>query len=124
MDITKTINELKARPEFNDNVGMILVHNGVVRNWSRKGKASVAALEVTPNYEKIEALRKEYLQHDGIFDIIVEARQGTLQPGDDLLYIVVAGDIREHIKPVLADLLERIKAEAVAKREIFSPPSP
>ncbi|EKD39929.1 MAG: Molybdopterin biosynthesis MoaE protein [uncultured bacterium] len=120
MDITKTINELKARPEFTDNVGMILIHNGVVRNWSRKDKASVTALEVTPDYEKIEALRKEYLQHDGIFDIIVEARQGTLQPGDDLLYIIVAGDIREHIKPVLADLLERIKAEAVTKREIFS----
>jgi molybdopterin synthase catalytic subunit len=42
-----------------------------------------------------------------------------LQPGDDLLFIVVAGDIRENVKPVLADLLDRIKAEAVSKSEIF-----
>lgn len=122
MDITKTVDELKTRPGFIDNVGMILIHNGVVRNWSRKDKANVKALEVTPDYEKIEALRKEYLRHEGIFDIIVEARQGTLQPGDDLLFIIVAGDIREHVKPVLSDLLERIKAEAVAKREVLSSP--
>jgi molybdopterin synthase catalytic subunit len=123
MDITQTINELKNRPEFTDNVGMILIHNGVVRNWSRKDKTIVKALEVTPDYAKIDALRKEFLQHEGIFDIVIEAKEGTLQPGDDLLHIVVAGDIRENVKPVLAGLLERIKAEAVAKREIVSSPS-
>lgn len=121
MDITKTIQELKKRPEFVDKVGMILIHNGVVRNWSRKDKGLVTALEVSPDYEKIENLRREYLQHEGIFEIIIEAQAGTLQPGDDLLHIVVAGDIREHIKPVLAELLDRIKAEAVRKREILSP---
>lgn len=120
MDITKTINELKKRPEFTDNVGMILIHNGVVRNWSRKDRTTVTALQVTPDFEKIEKIRLEYLQHEGIFDIIVEAYSGTFQPGDDLLYIIVAGDIRENIKPVLAELLDRIKAEAVVKKEIFA----
>jgi len=120
MDITKTIQELKQRPDFNNNVGMILIHNGVVRNWSRKDRSTVTALEVIPDLVKIEALRQEYLQRTGIFEIIVEALTGTFQPGDDLLYIIVAGDIRENIKPVLAELLDRIKAEAVTKREIFS----
>lgn len=120
MDITQKIQELKTRPDFVDKVGMILVHNGVVRGWSRNGKANVEALEVSPDHEKIAALREEYLRHDGIFEILVEAQQGILHPGDDLLHIVVAGDIREHVKPVLADLLERIKAEAVVKREIVT----
>lgn len=119
MDITKTIKELKKRPEFTDNVGMILIHNGVVRNWSRNDRTRVTALEVTPDFDKIEQLRQEYLQRDGIFDIIIEAHSGTFRPGDDLLFIVVAGDIRENIKPVLAELLDRIKAEAVTKKEIF-----
>jgi molybdopterin synthase catalytic subunit len=118
MDLTKAIEELKQRPGFKDNVGMILIHNGVVRNWSRADHASVAQLEVTPDYERIEELRQEYLQHEGIFDIIIEARKGTFDPGDDLLYIIVAGDIRENIKPVLSELLDRVKAEAVAKNEI------
>jgi molybdopterin synthase catalytic subunit len=120
MDITRTIKELKKRPEFIDKVGMILIHNGVVRNWSRKDRATVVALQVSPDPLKIEALRQEYLHRPGIFEIIVEAYSGTFQPGDDLLYIIVAGDIRENIKPVLAELLDRIKAEAVTKKEVLS----
>lgn len=120
MDITKAIQELKQRPEFTDNVGMILIHNGVVRNWSRQDRTKVSAVEVSPDHEKIASLRQEYLGKPGIFEILIEARQGTLQPGDDLLYIIVAGDIRENIKPVLAELLDRVKAEAIRKKEIFS----
>ena len=118
MDITKTIAELKARPDFSENVGMILVHNGTVRAWSRKDRSRVTSIEVTPDLERIAALRDEFLQHEGIFDIVVEAKSGILKPGDDLLFIIVAGDIRENVKEVLADLLDRIKSEAVKKREM------
>ena len=44
--------------------------------------------------------------------------EGLLKPGDDLLFLVVAGDIREHVKATFAELLDRIKAEAVIKQEI------
>jgi molybdopterin synthase catalytic subunit len=120
MDISKTIQELKEKPGFRDNVGMILIHNGVVRNWSRKDRAKVTALEVTPDLDRIELIRQEYLKRDGIFDIVVKAYSGTFQPGDDLLFIIVAGDIRENIKPVLSELLDRIKSEAVSKKEIMA----
>jgi len=53
----------------------------------------------------------------GIYKILVEAKSGRLKPGDDLLFMVVAGDIRENVKPVLAELLDRVKAEAVNKSE-------
>lgn len=119
MDINKAIKELKQNPKFTDNVGMILIHNGVVRSWSRKDRSQVTALEVTPDFAKIETLRQEFIQKEGIFDIIIEAYSGTFQPGDDLLYIIVAGDIRDNIKPVLADLLDRVKTEAISKKEIF-----
>lgn len=118
MDISATIADLKKRPDFSDNVGMMLIHNGVVRAWSRQDRSTVVAVEVTPDLAKIEEIRSHYLQAPGIYEIIVEANQGTLYPGDDLLFIIVAGDIREHIKPVLAELLDRIKAEAIRKREI------
>jgi molybdopterin synthase catalytic subunit len=118
MDISKTIAVLKKRPDFNDHVGMILVHNGTVRSWSRDDQSPVSAIEVNPDIEKIEAIRKEFLRYPGIYDIVIEARSGLLKPGDDLLFIVVAGDIREHVKPVLADLLDRIKSEAIAKKEL------
>jgi molybdopterin synthase catalytic subunit len=120
MDISKTIAELKKRHDFNEKVGMILIHNGVVRNWSRKDGAEVSSLETEIDQEQIERLRQEYLIWPGIYEIIIEASSGSFQPGDDLLFIIVAGDLREHVKPVLAELLDRIKAEAVRKKELLA----
>ena len=121
MDISKRIAEMKKQPGFTDNVGMILIHNGTVRGWSRMdNKKTVVALEVTPDFDKIEAIRKEFMQREGIFEIVAEAKTGRFQPGDDLLYLIVAGDIRENIKPVLAELLDRVKAEAITKKELMA----
>jgi len=117
MDITKTIAALKKEPCFADNVGMVLIHNGVVRAWSRKDRSSVSHVDVAANPKKLTALRDEYEKKPGIYRIIIEAQTGRLKPGDDLLFIVVAGDIREHVKPVLSELLDRVKAEAVIKTE-------
>ena len=119
MDISKTLAALKQRPDFNENVGMILVHNGVVRSWSRQDHSDVNGLEVEVDHAFVERLRREYLKKQGIYEIIIEAHSGIFQPGDDLLFIVVAGDLRENIKPVLAELLDRVKAEAVNKKELF-----
>ena len=118
MDISKTIAELKQRPDFTENVGMILIHNGTVRAWSRQDRQQVGTLETVVDTGKVEQLRQEYLQRPGIYEIVIEARSGRFQPGDDLLFLLVAGDLREHVKPVLAELLDRIKAEAVGKREL------
>ncbi|MDY0391510.1 molybdenum cofactor biosynthesis protein MoaE [Desulfobulbus oligotrophicus] len=118
MDISKTIQDLKKRPDFADNVGMILVHNGIARNWSRNSRQDVIALETVVNEEKITQLRQEYLERPGIYEIIIETQSGTFTPGDDLLFIVVAGDIRENVKPVLAELLDRVKSEAISKKEL------
>jgi molybdopterin synthase catalytic subunit len=96
---------------------MVLVHNGVVRGWSRGSGGPVALIEVRPDYVRIEELRAEYELRPGIFRVIIEACQGRLKPGDDLLFILVAGDLRENVKPVLAELLDRVKSEAVAKTE-------
>lgn len=80
----------------------------------------MASLEVTPDQTVIDALVREYSSRPGIFRIVVEAWAGRFQPGDDLLFIIVAGDVRQHVNPVLAEILERIKAEGVRKREIGS----
>lgn len=117
MDITKTLAELKQLPGFTDHVGMTLVHNGVVRAWSRKDKSPVARIRVTPNRALMNTICREMEQRPGIFKILAEATEGELKPGDDLLFLVVAGDVRENVKSVFAELLDRIKAEAVIKEE-------
>ncbi|MBU1001692.1 MAG: molybdenum cofactor biosynthesis protein MoaE [Proteobacteria bacterium] len=117
MDITKAIAELKTHPDFTKNVGMILVHNGVVRATSRADGAQVTAVDVKPDHDKIAALCREFEQRPGIWRAMAEAKSGCLKPGDDLLFIIVAGDFRENVKATLSELLDRIKAEAVSKKE-------
>ena len=118
MDINKTLQELKARPGFTEHVGMMLVHNGVVRGWSRNDRSPVTSVDITPDRKKMAAIVAEMEQRPGIFAIVADAEEGLLKPGDDLLFLVVAGDIREHVKATFAELLDRIKAEAVIKQEI------
>lgn len=120
MDITKAIAELKKEPGFTDNVGMMLIHNGVVRAWSRKDHQDVVAVRVKPDHDKINAICKEMEQREGIFRIVAHAAEGDLKPGDDLLFLIVAGDIRENVKSTFAELLDRVKAEAVTKQEVFA----
>jgi len=120
MDISRAIAALKAQPDFTSRVGMVLVHNGVVRATSRHDGRVVAALEVEPDQQAIEAIRKECRKRPGIFEIVIEARSGRFQPGDDLLFIIVAGDIRENVKPVLAEVLDRVKSGPIAKRELLA----
>ncbi len=117
MDINRTLAELKKDPEFSKNVGMVLIHNGVVRGWSRDDGSEVSAVEVKADHGRVEALCREYEQKPGIYKVVAQACEGKLYPGDDLLFIIVAGALREDVKPVLAELLDRIKDEAVSKTE-------
>ena len=67
MDITQTLAQLKQDPEFSKNVGMVLIHNGVVRQWSRKDKSTVTSIDVTPNLERIvsQKLHLTFIDFDG-----------------------------------------------------------
>ena len=117
MDISKTIAAMKQDPEFAENVGMVLIHNGTVRGWSRGDHSPVSQIEVLADEDKVEQIRTQVEQMEGIFRVVVETHSGVMQPGDDLLFLIVAGDIRENVKPALALLLDRIKAEAISKKE-------
>jgi molybdopterin synthase catalytic subunit len=120
MDINKALEDLKQEPGFADNVGMILVHNGIVRSWSRKDRAEVVAIEISSDLDKIEEIRQDIEAYDGIFRAVAMANSGSMKPGDEVLYLIVAGDIRENVKAALSDFLDRVKAEAVTKKEIFA----
>jgi molybdopterin synthase catalytic subunit len=49
----------------------------------------------------------------------MEAFEGELKVGDDLLFIVVAGDIRENVLSVMRDIIDKAKATGVQKTEIY-----
>ncbi len=120
MDINKKLAEIKQLPGFAENVGMILVHNGVVRDWSRKDHSKVLSVKVQPNHRRIQEICEEIEKMPGVFKAFAHAFEGEFKPSDDLLYLIVAGDIRENVKEALSVLLDRIKSEAVKKEEIMA----
>lgn len=115
MDMNALIKKIKSHPNYHM-VGMILCHNGVVRGTSRDG-TPVSSVTVRAEHEAIERIVAEQKKRPGIIEIIVDVNEGKLDVGDDVLAIVVAGDIREHVIPVLSDTLNLIKAQGTKKIE-------
>jgi len=118
MNINELMNSIKAHPDF-DKVGMILCHNGVVRATSRDGR-KVSGLRVSVDHEKLDRIISEQKQSSGIIDIQVEIEENRdLEVGDDVMLLVVAGDIRENVIAVLTDTLNLIKSTVTDKTEYF-----
>ena len=65
-----------------------------------------------------EAIQDTY-QMEGIFYLRVWVNEGRLQAGDDIMYVLVGGDIRPHVVKALEYLVGRIKSECVQEQEIF-----
>lgn len=107
-------------------IGMFLIHNGVVRQ-SPKAKvrqgiddgSSVKGMEFTYNQEKVNVAIKETLKMDGIFYIKVWLNEGQLELGEDIMYILIGGDIRPNVIKGLEFLVEKIKKECVTEIEIM-----
>ena len=118
MDISTTMDAIKSHPDF-DRVGMVLCHNGVVRGTSRDGR-KVKGLCVSVDHRKLDQIVSEQKKRPGILDIRVEiAEDRDLTIGDDVMLLLVAGDIRENVIAVLTDTLNLIKSTVTSKTEYF-----
>lgn len=112
------IREVKTLPEIS-RAGMLLCHNGIVRESDRSGQRKVRSIRVDVNEQKLDEIRAWGESQAGIVAVRIKAFSGDLAVGDDLLYVVVAGDIRENVFPALRAVVERIKAEGVTKAESY-----
>jgi molybdopterin synthase catalytic subunit len=118
MDLTPLIEKIKKHPDYHQ-AGMILCHNGVVRSTSRNGR-SVSGLTITVDHEKLRQVIEENKTKQGIIEILVEiAENRNLSVGDDVMFIVVAGDIRERVISVMSNTLDAIKRTVTKKTEFF-----
>lgn len=116
MNLQEMINKVKRHPDY-PKVGMILCHNGVVRSTSRDGRP-VSELTVRVNRQPLQIIVDDIRQRPGIFEVLVEVREGKLYPGEDVMLVVVAGDFRENVFAALMDAVNRIKTDVTQKIEI------
>ena len=121
--IDQWLKEAKADP-VSLKEGMYLVHNGVVRQTPkakvRQGiddGSVVTGMEFTYDAGKVDEVIAETYKMDGIFHVRVWLNEGILELGDDIMYVLIGGDIRPHVIDALQFLVGKIKNECVTEIE-------
>ncbi len=113
--IEKWIQEIKTTCAP-DQLGMILVHNGIVRGTAKDGK-SVQGMILSYDEGLLEQTLAKFRNMDGIVAVRAWINKGELQIGDDIMYVLVAGRFRTDVLPVFQDLIRTIKNEIVKEEE-------
>ena len=119
------LREAKKDPSA-EKIGMYLTHNGVVRATARAlaregapDTAPVTGMEFSYDRAKVETAIAGTYALAGVHYIRVWLNEGELSVGDDIMYVLVGGDIRPHVIDALQYLVGRIKTECVKETEKF-----
>ena len=117
--------EAKADPSAAD-CGMYLVHNGTVRQTARakvrqgaENTQAVTGMSFSYDPEKLEQAIRAAREMEGIFYVRVWLNEGELTLGDDIMFVLVGGDIRPHVIDALQSLVGTIKNECVTEKELY-----
>ncbi len=115
LDPVSLLTAAKSLPDIHK-AGMILLHNGIVRGFTTC-KEPVEAIEVNADEQRLSEILTDARQTPGIVFVDAEICTGTLSPGDDVMLLCVAGDVRGNVIDTMRTTLDRIKAEVTAKKE-------
>ena len=116
--------EAKAH-ESAPKIGMYLTHNGIVRQTAKakvrhgaEDTKEVTGMIFSYDPEKVDAVIADTYKMDGIYYIRVWLNEGELAVGDDIMYVLIGGDIRPRVVDALQYLVGGVKNECVVEREL------
>ncbi|MBQ5978336.1 MAG: molybdenum cofactor biosynthesis protein MoaE [Oscillospiraceae bacterium] len=119
------LREAKADPGA-AGCGMYLMHNGTVRQTARakvrhgeQDARPVRGMLFSYDRERVDEVIAQTRAMDGVGYVRVWLNEGELGLGDDIMLVLVGGDIRPHVIEALQYLVGRIKNECVSEQEIF-----
>ncbi|AEA33364.1 molybdenum cofactor biosynthesis protein MoaE [Hippea maritima] len=116
VNLSEQIQNIKKQASA-DNLGMILVHNGVVRATSANGD-KISKISIDYDDSELKTVINEFEKLKSVEKVWVWINRGMLRVGDDVMYVIVAGNKREELFPIFIDFVNRIKA-IVKKEEIL-----
>ena len=118
------LKEAKAH-ETAPKIGMYLTHNGTVRQTAKakvrfgeEGTQDVKGMLFSYDQEKVDAVIADTYKMEGIYYIRVWLNEGELKMGDDIMYVLIGGDIRPRVVDALQYLVGRVKNECVVETEL------
>ncbi len=114
------INKVKSESNF-QKVGAIAMFIGVARGETLKRekveKLMLEAYEEKAN-ETLANICNDLRKKQGIVDVQIHHLLGEFSVGEDLVYVLVAGEHRKNVFSVLEEAVERYKKEApIFKKE-------
>jgi len=105
-------------------IGMYLVHNGTVRatakaavRYGAADTAPVTGMKFSYDPQKVEAAVADTYKLEGIYYVRAWLNEGELNVGEDIMYVLIGGDIRPHVTAALDYLVGRLKNECVSEQE-------
>ena len=118
------LKEAKAH-ESAPKIGMYLTHNGTVRQTAKakvrygaENTKEVTGMRFSYDQEKVDGIITDTYKMEGIYYIRVWLNEGELKMGDDIMYVLIGGDIRPRVVDALNYLVGRIKNECVVETEL------
>jgi molybdopterin synthase catalytic subunit len=119
LSLTDVIENFRNTPDSH-RAGAIATFTGVVRGMNHEG--AVQKLELQAYEEKADevlvGICDDLKKKPGIVDVQIHHLLGEFKVGEDLVYVMVAGEHRQQIFPVLEEAVERYKKEApIFKKE-------
>ena len=106
--------------------GMYLAHNGTVRETARaqvragrEDTAPVSGMLFSWDRDKVAEALEEARALPGIYHVRLWLNEGELELGDDIMLVLVGGDIRPRVIDALQFLVGKIKNECVIEQEIY-----
>lgn len=105
--------------------GMYLFHNGVVRRSAKakvrqgdENASDVTGMEFAFDSEKVNTAVEKARQMPGIGYVRVWLNEGYLEVGDDIMLVLIGGDIRPRVIDALQTLVGELKNNCVAEKEL------
>ena len=119
------LKEAKAH-ESAEKIGMYLTHNGIVRKsakakvrFGEENTKEVKGMLFSYDQEKVDKAIEEAMQREGIYYVKTWLNEGELTVGDDIMYVLIGGDIRPRVVDALQFLVGKLKNECVEETEIY-----
>jgi molybdopterin synthase catalytic subunit len=101
-------------------IGIFFMHNGVVRGTTRDG-STVSGLDVSYDRKRLDEVVVQVAAMPGVVAVRAWVNEGALAVGDDMIYALVAGDVRKNVFAGWRTLVGLIKSEVVTEHEILGP---
>lgn len=105
-----------------EEAGAIGCFIGVVRGISSEGeRVKLLRYECSEEIsKKLEEIAADFEKKPGIYRVAIHHVIDDLEPGDEAIYLIVAGKHRSEVFSALEKLMDRIKYEApVWKKEVY-----